>query len=371
MGAPGGSTSQTDNDRTNRVAVLCGIRDIRMEDREVPVPGPEEILVAVSAVGVCGSDVHYYEHGRIGSFVVEAPLILGHEAAGVVVERGEGADRHQVGQRVAIEPGRPCGRCRVCLSGSYNLCPKMRFLATPPVDGAFVTYLTVPQDWAFALPDTVSDEAGALLEPLSVGIWACQRAGIRLGSRTLITGAGAIGLCTLMAASAGGALTTIVDPEPARRQRASQLGAGHVFEPGDPGLADLAGDVDAFIECSGTPEALASGLRLLAPKGTAVVVGMSAEDDVSIPLSTLQQREISVTGTFRYANTYPLAVELVASGRIDPIRLIDARFPLEQVDQALGLAAKDPSVVKAMVVSQPPAVREPTSVQSRVKSREE
>ncbi|MHB1534788.1 MAG: NAD(P)-dependent alcohol dehydrogenase [Acidimicrobiales bacterium] len=335
---------------TQTVAVLHAVRDLRIEQRPVPVPGPEEVLVAVRAVGVCGSDVHYYEQGRIGPFVVEAPLVLGHEASGIVVENGAGARRHRIGQRVAIEPGRPCGHCATCRSGTYNLCPSMRFLATPPVDGALAQYVAVHQDFAVALPDHVSDEVGALLEPLSVGIWACQRAGVRLGTNLVVTGAGPIGLCTSMVALASGALVSVIDPVSARRARADKLGASATFSPGDPGLAALAGSVDTLIDCSGSQQALGTGIALLGLRGTAVLVGMAPDDDIRLPLSALQQREITVTGTFRYAHTYPTAVQLVASAAVDLADLVDARFSLEQAEQALRCTSEDPSVVKAMVI---------------------
>jgi L-iditol 2-dehydrogenase len=158
----------------NQAAVMYAPHDIRLEERPVPTPGPKEVLVEVKAVGVCGSDVHYYEHGRIGSFIVTNPLILGHESAGVIVQLGAEVTGHRLGERVAIEPGQPCGRCRECRAGRYNLCREVHFFATPPYDGAFANYVLAHEDFAFELPDNLSDEAGALIEPLSVGIWACQ-----------------------------------------------------------------------------------------------------------------------------------------------------------------------------------------------------
>src|SRR3954471_21828236 len=189
----------------NRAAVLTPAREIVLEDRPVPEPGPREVLVEIAAVGVCGSDVHYYEHGRIGDFVVEAPLVLGHESAGRVVALGEGATRHAVGDRVALEPGVPCGRCQECRAGRDNLCPDVVFFPPPPVDGAFANYVTIHEDFAFALPDGMSDDAGALMEPLSVGIWACRKAAVTAGDRVLITGAGPIGLLAMQVALAFGA----------------------------------------------------------------------------------------------------------------------------------------------------------------------
>jgi L-iditol 2-dehydrogenase len=163
------------NRSANLVAVLHGTRDVRLETRGLPPLGQRDVLVEVRSVGICGSDVHYYEHGRIGSFVVEQPLVLGHEVSGVVVDRGAQAVKRHVGQRVALEPGVPCGRCSECRQGRYNLCGDVRFYATPPVDGAFARYVAIHEDYAFPLPDELSDDAGALLEPLSVGIWACRK----------------------------------------------------------------------------------------------------------------------------------------------------------------------------------------------------
>jgi L-iditol 2-dehydrogenase len=158
----------------NKAAVMHGTHDVRLEDVPVPEPGTNEVLVEIRAVGVCGSDVHYYEEGRIGSFVVEEPLILGHESMGRVVALGENATKHEVGDRVTLEPGVPDGTCRECRAGRYNLCPNVQFFATPPIDGAFTNFVSINEDFAFALPDGLSDNAGALMEPLSVGIWACR-----------------------------------------------------------------------------------------------------------------------------------------------------------------------------------------------------
>jgi L-iditol 2-dehydrogenase len=329
----------------NRVAVLLRPGSIVIEDRPMPEPGAGEVLVEVGAVGVCGSDVHYYEHGRIGSFVVESPLVLGHESAGSIVGVGPGS-RRAVGQRVAIEPGRPCGACAECRSGSYNLCGDVRFFGTPPVDGAFARYVVVHDSQAFVLPDIVGLEAGALVEPLSVGIWACRKARMGLGSRVLVTGAGSIGLCVLMVAQASGAADiTVVDPLVSRRERARKLGAAVA----DPSEAAAAGPFDAFIECSGSEEAVQLGIELLGPLGVAVVVGMGP-DVVGVPLPVLQRREITLTGTFRYAGTYPDAVALLAAGKVDPTGLVDARFSLEEVEAALRATADDPKVVKAVVL---------------------
>src|SRR5512141_2535439 len=182
-----------------QTAVLHRAHDLRLEERPIPRPGPDEVLVAIRAVGVCGSDVHYWHEGRIGDFVVQAPLVLGHECAGVVVESGAEVTSLAPGDRVALEPGVPCRRCPACKSGRYNLCPDVIFMATPPVDGAFAQYVVHPADFAYRLPDHASLEEGALLEPLSVGIHAARRAGVGLGDTVLVGGAGPIGLTALLA----------------------------------------------------------------------------------------------------------------------------------------------------------------------------
>ncbi len=330
-----------------KAAVLHAPRDVRIEERDRPEPGPREVLVQITAVGVCGSDVHYYEHGRIGPFVVEAPLVLGHESAGRVVELGEGASRHAVGDRVTLEPGVPCGRCRECRAGRYNLCRDVLFFATPPVDGAFAEFVTIHEDFAFALPESLSDEEGALMEPLSVGVWACQKAGVSAGDRVLVTGAGPIGQLAMQCALAFGATeVTVSDVNERRLALARRTGATQVVKAGEP----LDFEADALIECSGHPRALTDGIKALRPAGVAVLVGMGPEEEGTLPLSVIQSREIWVTGTFRYANTYPTAIALAASGRVDLKAIISGHFGLDDADAALRAGREDPDSVKPIVV---------------------
>jgi L-iditol 2-dehydrogenase len=337
-------------DGTNVVSVLDGPGAVRVESRALPEPGPDQVLVRIAAVGVCGSDVHYYQHGRIGEFVVREPLVLGHEASGVVVGRGVAATRHEPGQRVALEPGVPCGRCAQCRAGRYNLCPEVTFFGTPPVDGAFARYVTINEHFAHPVPDTLTDEQAALIEPLSVGLWAARRAGIRPGDTVLVTGAGPIGLLALQTARVAGAARVVVtDLAADRRELAARLGADEAVDPRGADLAGLGADV--LLECSGAPPAVAGGLGALRGGGTAVLVGMGA-DEVTLPMSALQVREVTVTGTFRYANTYPGAIALVAAGRLDTDSLVTGRFGLRQVEQALTVGSSGAGTVKAVVYPQ-------------------
>ncbi|MEU4608473.1 NAD(P)-dependent alcohol dehydrogenase [Kribbella sp. NPDC023972] len=334
---------------TMRVAVLRRAGDVVTQRRAVPRPGAGEVLVKVAAVGVCGSDTHYFDHGRIGRFVVDQPLVLGHEASGVIVELGPGVTGRQIGDRVSIEPGRPDFTCEQCLAGRYNLCPEMRFFATPPVDGAFAELVVVHQAMAHVVPDSVSDEAAALLEPLSVAVWACGKGAVGAGSRVLVTGAGAIGLlCVQVARALGATLIAVSDVNPARLAAASELGATDVIDARTAKLSELDWSPTVLLECSGHPPVVAEGIRALAPAGRAVLVGMGG-DELPLPLSYVQEHEIEVTGTFRYANTWPTAIALVATGRVDLDRLVTSRHGLEQAPDALTAGRQDPAAIKAIV----------------------
>jgi L-iditol 2-dehydrogenase len=331
---------------TNRAAVLVRPGEIEMQQRPVPAPGPRDVLVRVTSVGVCGSDVHWYEHGRIGDLVVRAPLVLGHECAGRIVALGAQATKHAVGDRVCLEPGVPCGRCRECRAGRYNLCADVAFFATPPVDGAFADFVTIHEDFAFALPDGMSDDVGALMEPLSVGIWACRKAGVSAGDRVLVTGAGPIGLLAMQVAQAFGATdVTISDVNEHRLAVAERMGATRVLRAG----RDVADEVDAVIECSGHPGALVAGIEALRPAGRAVLVGMGPDPTAEVPVALIQSRELWLTGTFRYANTYPAAIELAATGRVDVAALITGHYDLEDTEDALRAGESDAASIKVMV----------------------
>ena len=283
-----------------------------MEQRPVPRPAPGDVLVRVSSVGVCGSDTHYYRHGRIGSFVVEAPLVLGHEAAGTIVGVGDAVDASRIGQRVSIEPQRPDPESAETRRGDYNLCPHMRFYGTPPIDGALCDYVTIGAEFAHPVPDSVSDDAAALCEPLSVGIAALRKAGIGEGARVLVAGAGPIGIVVVQLARAYGAER---DRRVRSRRIAPRAGPDQSARrsrsiPRHDRARDC--DVDAFIDASGAPAAVTAGIHALRPAGTAVLVGSGAES-MDLPTQLIQNRELTLTGVFRYANTWPTAIALVES----------------------------------------------------------
>ncbi len=261
-----------------RVAVLNRPGEVAVVERPAPVPGPDEVLVRVRAVGVCGSDTHYFDHGRIGRFVVESPLVLGHEASGVVERVGSGVDPTRVGERVSIEPGVPCRQCGQCLAGRYNLCPDMVFHATPPVDGSLAELVVIHQAFAHPVPDSVGDEEAALLEPLSVGIWACRKGRVGPGSRVLVIGAGPIGLVCVQVARACGAREVVVSDVNAQRLSVgTDLGANDTFRPGPVALPDwYAGRPGSpgAPRVHGAPGATVEATRALAPAAGRVLFGL-------------------------------------------------------------------------------------------------
>eukprot|EP01114_Cavostelium_apophysatum_P009413 TRINITY_DN2254_c0_g1_i3.p1 TRINITY_DN2254_c0_g1~~TRINITY_DN2254_c0_g1_i3.p1 ORF type:complete len:362 (-),score=63.10 TRINITY_DN2254_c0_g1_i3:203-1288(-) len=327
--------------RTNLAAVLRSVDDLQLESRPVPAPKPHEVLIGVKSVGICGSDVHYLCHGRIGDFVVRAPMVLGHESSGIVVEVGSQVQHLKVGDRVTMEPGVPCRMCSFCKEGRYNLCPDIQFMATPPYDGSLANFIVHSADFCYKLPDHVSFEEGAMCEPLSVGIHACRRAGVQIGTRVLITGAGPIGLMCLLAAKAAGATQiVIVDIKQDRLDVASRLGAIGVHATKDLSaeMKQLGlGPIDVTIECSGAEPAVRTAIRNTKSGGVVVLVGLGAPE-IKLPIVDAAVREVDIRGIFRYANCYPTALSLISSGKVDVKPLITHRFNLNTVVEAFTLA---------------------------------
>lgn len=326
-------------------SVLLERQRITLERRPVPRPEDDQVLVEVSAVGVCGSDVHFWHEGALGEWTVREPLVLGHESAGRIVAVGDGVPRQRIGERVSIEPQRPEPWSAETLSGRYNLDPAMRFFATPGVDGAFAQYVAIQSHFAWPVPDSMSDEAAALLEPLSVAIATIEKAGTTVGHRVLIAGAGPIGIAVAQVARAYGAREILVsDVDEQRRQQALAFGATSALAPGE---VEESLQVDSFIDASGAASAVRSGISAVRPAGRVVLVGMGAPE-IPVPVSAIQNRELVVTGVFRYANTWPAAIALVESGAVDLDRMVTGHFALSEVEAALQSAGR-PSVLKSVV----------------------
>ncbi|XP_055342752.1 sorbitol dehydrogenase-like [Paramacrobiotus metropolitanus] len=331
---------------TNLSAVLYSIKNLRLEERPIPQPGPHEVQVAIQKVGICGSDVHYWQRGCIGDFVVKAPMVLGHETSGVISAVGDKVTHLKQGDRVAIEPGVPCRRCEYCKEGRYNLCPHITFCATPPYHGTLTRYYVHAADFCYKLPDHVSLEEGALLEPLSVAVHACRRAGIVLGNYVLVCGAGPIGLVNLVSARAMGASRVVVtDISDDRLKVAKDLGAdltinvsGKDAKTTAATIAEFLGrPVDCTIECSGAETSTTLAIFATKSGGCVVLVGMGAPES-KLPIMDALCREVDIRGVFRYVNCYPAALEMVASGRVNVKPLVTHRYSLEQTLEAFETA---------------------------------
>ncbi|XP_076465597.1 sorbitol dehydrogenase-like [Babylonia areolata] len=345
---------------TNLTAILYKKDDLRLEDKAIPEPGPGQVQLCMQQVGICGSDVHYWTHGEIGDFVVQQPMVLGHEASGVVSKLGQGVTALKVGDRVAVEPGVPCRRCTYCKSGRYNLCLDMKFCATPPYDGNLARYYIHDADFCFKLPDHVTFEEGALLEPLSVGVHACNRGNVGLGSKVLICGAGPIGIVNLLVAKARGASKVVItDLDEKRLEFARQMGADHVIpvKSKDPKVTvtqveEVLGEgADITIECSGAPPSIRTAIYATKSGGCVVLVGLGP-DLIELPVVNASVREVDIRGIFRYVNCYPTALAMVASGKVNVKPLVTHRFSLEQSLEAFE-AAKRGEGVKIMISCQP------------------
>ncbi|XP_029950553.1 sorbitol dehydrogenase [Salarias fasciatus] len=327
----------------NLTLVLQARGDLRLENRPVPEPGPNDVVLQMHSVGICGSDVHYWQHGRIGDFVVTKPMVLGHEASGRVVKVGSAVKHLKIGDRVAVEPGVPREMDEFFKNGRYNLSPTIFFCATPPDDGNLCRFYRHSANFCYKLPDNVTFEEGALIEPLSVGIHACRRAGVTLGSTVLICGAGPIGLVSLLVAKAMGASKVIVtDLSAERLAKAEELGADfHLKVTKADGPQQVAKSVEDLlgaqpncsIECTGAESCLQTAIYSTRSGGVVVVVGHGAPM-VTVPLMNAAIREVDIRGVFRYCNTWPMAISMLASGKVNVKPLVTHRFPLEQAGEA-------------------------------------
>lgn len=340
-----------------KTAVMTDIKKVRIEEREKPVPKEGEVLVKVEYVGICGSDLHYYESGRIGNFIVEPPFVLGHEAGGTVVEVGSGVSHLKVGDRVALEPGKTCGHCEHCKEGKYNLCEDVIFFATPPVDGVFQEYVAHEAGLCFKLPDNVSTLEGALVEPLSVGLHAAMQGGAHIGQTAVVTGAGCIGLVSLLALKAMGVSRVIVvDVIEKRLQKAKELGADYVINGKE---QDTVAEIkrltegkgcDLSIETAGT-QITASQLIQASKKGATIVfVGYSASGEMTLPIGMALDKELTFKTVFRYRNIYPMAIEAIAAGKIRIKDIVTDYFELDDIQHAMDACVENKAeIVKGVI----------------------
>ena len=342
---------------TMKVAVMNGIGEMGYTERPIPAPQDNEVLVKLACVGICGSDMHYYETGRIGDFVVEPPFVLGHEPGGTVVEVGKNVKHLKVGDRVALEPGKTCGHCEFCREGKYNLCPDVIFFATPPVDGVFQEYVAHEAALCFKLPDNVSTLEGALIEPLAVGFHAANQGGAHAGQTAVVMGAGCIGLVSMMALKAEGVSRVyVVDIMDKRLEKALELGADGVIngqkQDAVEAVMELTGKAgcDLVIETAGTEITTRQAIHMAKKGSTIVLVGYSKTGEMTLPMSLALDKELTFKTIFRYRHIYPMAIDAVSSGRVNLKGIVTDFFDFDDIQNAMDKSIADKAnIVKAVV----------------------
>ncbi|MCB6413514.1 NAD(P)-dependent alcohol dehydrogenase [Dorea acetigenes] len=340
-----------------KVAVMLGVGKMGFEERDIPKAKDDEVLVKLEYVGICGSDLHYYETGAIGDYVVKPPFVLGHEPGGTVVEVGKNVKHLKVGDRVALEPGKTCGHCEFCKTGRYNLCPDVVFFATPPVDGVFQEYVAHEADLCFKLPDNVSTLEGALIEPLAVGFHAAIQGEAHLGQRAVVMGAGCIGLVSMMALKARGVSEVyVVDIMEKRLEKALELGATGVINGAKEDVLERVKELtggagmDLVIETAGTEITTRQAIHMAKKGSNIVLVGYSKSGEMTLPMSLVLDKELTFKTVFRYRHIYPMAIDAVAAGKVNLKGIVTDVFGLDEAQKAMDYSVNNKAdIVKAVI----------------------
>lgn len=340
-----------------KVAVMNGIGEMGYTERPIPQAKEDEVLVKLEYVGICGSDMHYYEMGRIGDYIVEPPFVLGHEPGGTVVEVGKNVTHLKPGDRVALEPGKTCGKCRFCREGKYNLCPDVVFFATPPIDGVFQEYVAHPEDLCFKLPENVSTLEGALIEPLAVGFHAAKQGDAHAGQTAVVFGAGCIGLVSMMALKACGVSRVyVVDVMQKRLDKALELGADGVINGKEDDVLAMAKELtdgegfDLAIETAGTEITTNQAIQAVRKGCNIVLVGYGKTGMMNMMMSLALDKEVTFKTVFRYRHIYPMAIDAVAQGKVDLKGIATHIFDFDDIQTAMDRSVNEKSeIVKAVV----------------------
>lgn len=338
---------------------IHGAQDLRL-DEQAPEPlAPTQVRVGIKAVGICGSDLHYYRHGRVGDFVIREPLTPGHEASGQVLDVGAAVTTVKRGDRVALDPARTCGVCRYCRQGDSNHCEAVHFFGSasryPHMQGAMREQVVVQEKQCLPVPDSLSFELAAFGEPLAVALHAVRSAGSLLGKSVMVVGAGPIGALTLMAARlAGASQVTVVDIVDETLATCSRVGATRTLNAAtDPGaidaLAEGKGTIDVCFEASGNYAGLANCIRATRPRGVIVTVGTLNGSSEQCPFNQIMVKSLSVIGSFRFVDEYAWAVDYLSRGVLDVSPLLTAAVPVRNVHDAFALAADRHQAMKVMV----------------------
>jgi L-idonate 5-dehydrogenase len=346
-------------DKSMMAGVLYGAHDLRLEPRQRPVLAKGMVLLRVVRAGICGSDLHYFEHGNCGAFVPTKPFVLGHEAVGIVEEAAEGVRSPEIGSRVAVNPARICGVCHYCRQGRGNLCRSTIMLGSastnPPTDGAFADYVLVRGDQCHVLPPEIDNGLGAMLEPFAVALHAVKRAVSVSGERVLVTGGGPIGLLVLITSIAFGAsMVVLSDPIAGRRQAARRFKADDVIDPAEKGVGDavrrqVGEGFDVIFEASGSSPALRQAFGFVRPGGKIIQIGTLSAGDIPLPANQVMSREIEYLGSFRYGDVFDEAIRLVGSGRVDLRPLITAVWPMAKISDAVRDASSKDGAIKVQI----------------------
>ncbi|MFT3717735.1 L-idonate 5-dehydrogenase [Pseudorhodoferax sp.] len=338
--------------------VIHAPKDLRVEDVPTPPVGAGQVRVRVRAGGICGSDLHYFQHGGFGTVRIQQPMVLGHEAAGAIEELGAGVTGLAAGTRIAINPSQPCGACRFCQMGLQNHCLDMRYYGSamrmPHVQGAFRREIVIHASQAFALADGVSDAEGAMAEPLAVALHAVNRAGPLLGRSVLVTGCGPIGAMVVIAARRAGATRIVATDVVANTLRkALQIGADEAIDVATQpeALAKYAaekGQFDVLFESSGNAQALRAAFDVVRPRGVIVQLGLSGAE-LTLPFNTVVAKEFDLRGTFRFHEEFGTAVALINQGLVDLKPLVSATLPFRDAGRAFALAADRTQSMKVLL----------------------
>jgi L-iditol 2-dehydrogenase len=342
---------------TMKVAIMSGIGKITYTERPIPVPKDDEALIRLRYVGICGSDMHYFERGNIGNYVVNPPFVLGHEASGLVEAVGKNVTNIKPGDRVALEPGAACGKCRYCKEGKYNLCPDVVFFATPPVDGVFQEYVAHRADLCFKLPDSVGYLEGALIEPLAVGFHAANQGEATAGQTAIVFGGGCIGLVSMIALQAKGVRKVyVVDVLPNRLEKALELGAYGVINASECDVAERADELtrgcgfDLAVETSGSEIAASQAISVVRKGANIVMVGYGGSGMMNLPMSLALDKEVTFKTVFRYRHIYPVAIDAVESGLANIKGIVTNVFDFDDIQNAMDAGVNDKKhIIKSVV----------------------
>jgi D-xylulose reductase len=340
--------------------VLRAEKELALEERPIPsIKTPYDVLVQVNFTGICGSDVHYWQHGRIGHYVVKEPMVLGHESSGTILEVGESVTTLKKGDKVAMEPGVPCRRCVRCKDGLYNLCLDMAFAATPPIDGTLAKYYVLPEDFCYQLPDNMSLEEGALIEPLAVAVHITKQSNIKYGDSIVIFGAGPVGLlCCAVAKALGASKIVSVDIQQNRLEFAKSYAATATYVSQKISAQENAANLrkendlpmgfDVAIDASGAAPSVQTAIHALRNGGSYVQGGMGG-DEITFPIMAACTKELKISGSFRYGSgDYKLAVEMVSEGKVDVKKLITGTVKFTDAEKAFE-AVKGGQGIKTLI----------------------